>query len=244
MSSQSVQELQGLRTAIHRAAQRDRRARRKVQAWRLTPRMRLVALSVFVQSNFSEEAALAYMILHRTKNRKRKNGFDEETERLCEESPIRDWFLEASIDDLEKIGISPSTEKDMSIFQKAHHFLSEKYTSSWLQTQNNSEGKVVTAGQLADRFYSFLHGADQSTIAKATQLQHLQECHFERKAGKRGLKLTSGIRKWCASFKRRWNVRHGQMIERECMDSKEIEQKVGTRFRKHTDMASCSLNRY
>ena len=224
----SQQELRYLDMAIRRAQQRQRRARRKAEAWNLTERMKLVSLSVYVQSHFSQPAALTYMMLHRLKGIKRKQGFDEEVERLCETCPIREWFREASVDLLEQIGLNPSTKKDVSIFSEAHRFLSEKRTMAWLQSQNNSEGRVVTAVELADCFFAYLHGDADSMSAKAKSTGHLQDYHFEQKVGKRGLKLTSGIRKWCASFKRRWNVRHGQMKERECLDTEDIQQKAGT----------------
>ena len=212
--------------AIRRAQQRERRARQKTEAWNLTPRMRLVSLSVYIQSQFSEAAAVTYVMLHTLKDRKRKQAFDEEVERLCETCPIRDWFREASVDLLEQIGLNPSTKKDISIFSEAHRFLSEKRTMAWLQSQNNSEGRVVAAVELADCFFAYLHGDAHSMSAKPKSTGHLEDYHFEQKVGKRGLKLTSGIRKWCASFKRRWNVRHGQMKERECLDTEDIKQKA------------------
>ena len=171
---------------------------------------------------------MAYMMPHKLKAMKRKAGFDEEMETLCQQCPIRDWFREASVDQLEKIGLNPSTKKEWSIFSEAHAFLSEKHTFAWLQAENNSNGRSVTAVELADRFLGFLHGDGGSTSEKGKNVRHLQEHHFEKKAGKRGLKLHSGMRKWCAAFKRRWNVRHGHFrMEREYMDTKEIQQKVG-----------------
>lgn len=215
-----------MNVAIRRAQQRERRARQKTEAWNLTPRMRLVSLSVYIQSEFSEAAAVTYVMLHTLKNKKRKQAFDEDIERLCETCPIRHWFREASVDVLEQIGLNPSTKKDISIFSEAHRFLSEKRTMDWLQLQNNSKGRVVAAVELADCFFAYLHGDAPSLSAKPKGTGHLEDCHFEQKVGKRGLKLTSGIRKWCASFKRRWNVRHGQMKERECLDTEDIKHKA------------------
>ena len=96
--------------AIRRAQQRERRAPQKTEAWNLTPRMRLVSLSVYILSQFSEAAAVTYVMLHTLKDRKRKQAFDEEVERLCETCPIRHWFREASVDLLEQIGLNPSTK--------------------------------------------------------------------------------------------------------------------------------------
>ena len=75
---------------------------------------------------------MAYMMPHKLKAMKRKAGFDEEMETLCQQCPIRDWFREASVDQLEKIGLNPSTKKEWSIFSEAHAFLSEKHTFAWL----------------------------------------------------------------------------------------------------------------
>ena len=224
-----LQELDELNALIQRASHKKRRVcRRQERNWSLTSREKLVALPVYVQSKYSEGAAVAYMMPHKLKAMKRKAGFDEEMETLCQQCPIRDWFREASVDQLEQIGLNPSTKKEWSIFCEAHAFLSEKYTFAWLHAENNSKGRAVTAVELADRFLGFLHGDGESTSEKGKNVRHLQGHHFEKKAGKRGLKLQSGMRKWCAAFKKRWNVRHGQMMERECMDTKEIQQKVGT----------------
>ena len=135
---------------------------------------------------------------------KRKAGFDEPMETLCEECPIRDWFLQVSLDRLEQIGVNPSTKKDRSIFFEAHTFLSEKKTFDWLRSQNISKGRPVTAVELADSFLGFLHGgADgESTSEQGIRVQHLQDYHFERKACKRGVKLGSTKRKWCVRFKK------------------------------------------
>ena len=78
---------------------------------------------------------MAYMMPHKLKAMKRKAGFDEEMETLCQQCPIRDWFREASVDQLEKIGLNPSTKKEWSIFSEAHAFLSEKHTFAWLQAE-------------------------------------------------------------------------------------------------------------
>ena len=124
-----LQELDELNALIQRASHKKRRdCRRQERNWSLTSREKLVALSVYVQSKYSEGAAVAYMMPHKLKAMKRKAGFDEEMETLCQQCPIRDWFREASVDQLEKIGLNPSTKKEWSIFSEAHAFLSEKYT--------------------------------------------------------------------------------------------------------------------
>ena len=189
---------------IQGASHKKRRVcRRQERNWSLTSREKLVALSVYVQSKYSEGAAVAYMMPHKLKAMKRKAGFDEEMETLCQQCPVRDWFREASVDQLEQIGLNPSTKKEWSIFCEAHAFLSEKYTFAWLQAENNSKGRAVTAVELADRFLGFLHGDGESTSEKGKNVRRLQEHHFEKKAGKRGLKLQSGMRKWCAAFKKK-----------------------------------------
>lgn len=218
-----------MNASIRKASQKKSKLlRRQEKNWDLTLRQKLVALSVYVQSKYSEQAAVAYMIQHRLKAMKRKGGFDEQTETLCQSCPIRDWFLQVSVNQLEQIGVNPETKRDWSIFLEAHHFLCEKNTFAWLQSQNNSKGRVVTAVELADCFVGLLHADADSTSDTTKTVRHLQEYHFEQKPGKRGLKLRSAMRKWCSRFKQKWHVRYGQMMERECMDTKEIQQKAGT----------------
>ena len=225
-----IEELHDLNVSIRRASKKQSRLRRRQECnWNVTLRTKMVALSVYLQSKYSEPAAVAYVMHHKLKGIKRKAGFDEPMETLCEECPIRDWFLQVSLDRLEQIGVNPATKKDWSIFCEAQTFLSEKKTFDWLRTQNISKGRPVTAVELADSFLGFLHGgADgKSTSDHGIRLRHLQDHHFERKGCNRGVKLGSTKRKWCVRFKKKWNVRHGQMMERESMDIKEVQQKVG-----------------
>ena len=220
--------MQDIDRQIRLARQVHRRLQQRAARWDLTCRQKQVSLSVYIQSKFSEQAAMQYILNCKMKHIKRKHAFDEETETLCANNPIRDWFCQCTVDELAMIGISPLSKKEKSIFSEAHHFVSEKYTLTWLQSQNISNGRAVTAVELTNRFLAYLDGHEDVNTTTAGDVKHLQEHHFEQTVKKRGLKLRSGMRKWCATFKRRWNVRHGQMMEREFMDIKDMRRKVGS----------------
>lgn len=224
-----AQELHDVNAALRRASREQWKLRhRHAGSWNVSMRTKLVALSVYIQSKYAEPAAVSYMMRQKLRGVKRKAGFDETMETLCQECPIRDWFHEVSLDRLEQIGFNPLTKKDWSIFSEAHTFLSENKTFDWLRSQNISNGKAVTAVQLADRFLGFLHGdaGGESSCETDRKVKHLQESHFEQKGCNRGIKLKSTMRKWCVRFKKRWNVRHGQMMEREYMHIEQVQQKV------------------
>ena len=49
---------------------------------------------------------------------------------------------------------------------------------------------------------------------------------LENKSGGRGIRVVNTMRKWCCRFKKRWQVRHGQMMEREFMPPSELKEKA------------------
>ena len=62
-----------------------------------------------------------------------------------------------------------------------------------------------------------------------------EQCHtevvdypLENKSGGRGIRVVNTMRKWCCRFKKRWQVRHGQMMEREFMPPAELRDKART----------------
>ena len=64
----------------------------------------------------------------------------------------------------------------------------------------------------------------------------------ENKCGGRGIRVVNTMRKWCCRFKKKWQVRRGQMMEREFMPPGELRDKV--RHIKHSLGFGVAYSRY
>ena len=100
---------------------------------------RLVAVSIYVQSNYSDETVMQYLLRRR---RKRPYGYDEKAEEDCRCSPIRDWFLNVPINVLEEIALHPLSKQNALIFREARQFVTEMQTCVRLEKQNFEKGRA------------------------------------------------------------------------------------------------------
>ena len=92
-----------------------RASKRQKCSWNSTERSRLVAVSIYVQSNYSDETVMQYLL---KKRGKRSVGYDEKAEDDCRFSPIRDWFLNVPFNVLEEIALHPLSKIFFAYFKK------------------------------------------------------------------------------------------------------------------------------
>lgn len=88
------------------------------------------------------------------------------------------------------------------------------------------KGRTVSSVQLVQYYFDQL---------KRNEHESCDQCHpvvvdypLENKSGGRGIRVVNTMRKWCCRFKKRWQVRHGQMMEREFMPPSELKEKART----------------
>ena len=201
-----------------------RASKRQKCSWNSTERSRLVAVSIYVQSNYSDETVMQYLL---KKRGKRSVGYDEKAEDDCRFSRIRDWFLNVPFNVLEEIALHPLSKKNICIFQEARRFITEMQTCLWLEKENMEKGRTVSSLQLVQYYFDQLKRNEHESCD--------DQCHpvvvdypLENKSGGRGIRVVNTMRKWCCRFKKRWQVRHGQMMEREFMPPSELKEKART----------------
>ena len=220
----SLQEIRHLNQRINNMRQRLYRAsRRKRCSWNSTRRSKLVAVSIYVQSNYSDETVMQYLL---RKRGKRSFGYDEKAEDACHSSPIRDWFLDVPFSVLQEIAVEPVSKPNTFIFEEARRFISEMRTCAWLEKENIENGRTVSSVELVQYYCNQLKREHPDNCE--------EECNtvetyypIENKFGGRGIRVVNTMRKWCCRFKRNWQIRHGQMIEREFMPPAELRDKAG-----------------
>ena len=161
------------------------------------------------------------------KRGKRSVGYDEKAEDDCRFSPIRDWFLNVPFNVLEEIALHPLSKQNICIFQEARRFITEMQTCLWLEKENMEKGRTVSSLQLVQYYFDQLKRNEHESCD--------DQCHpvvvdypLENKSGGRGIRVVNTMRKWCCRFKKRWQVRHGQMMEREFMPPSEVKEKART----------------
>ena len=168
--------------------QRIYQAPKKRSAWNSTARSPLVAVSIYVQSNYSDETVMQYLLrIHR----KRPYGYDEKAEEDCRCSPIRDWFLNVPIIVLEEIALHPLSKQNVLIYRDADMCLVGK-AKHWEGTSSMFSGK-------AKHYFHQLKG---------TANKHYEEEFLtvgdgfpvENKCGGRGIGVVNTMRKWCCRF--------------------------------------------
>ena len=93
------------------------------------------------------------------------------------------------------------------------------------ETRNIGKGRAVTSLELVKHYFQLLHGKPKSCPVDDL-MWTCEQGPIEHKSGGRGLRVVNTMRKWCCPFKKRWQIRHGQMIEREYMNSAEIRDKA------------------
>lgn len=191
-----------------------RRAMQKEVAWKITHRTKLAAISVYVQSGYSEEATLEYLSF---KQRVDRQNLTARTGDKQLDIPMLDWFTQMPLDDIHRVTHSPVTSWEYRIMHEAHKFLVERTTYGWLATQNFEAGKTVSSIQLVRHYLQALKGDAAKNDSDA---------FFDVRPGGRGLKVTSTMRRWCCRFKKKWRVRHGKICEREQMEPDEVKSKV------------------
>ena len=119
-------------------------------AWNSTARSRLVAVSIYVQSNYSDETVMQYLL---RKHRKRSFGYDEKAEDDYHCSPIRDWFLNVPINVLEEIALHPLSKQNALIYREAQQFVTEMQTCVWLEKENIEKGRAVSSLELVQQYF-------------------------------------------------------------------------------------------
>ena len=146
-----LQEIRQLDHMIIKLRQRLYQASKKNKcAWNSTARSRLVAVSIYVQSNYSDETVMQYLLRKRCK---RWFGYDEKAEDDCRCSPIRDWFLNVPINVLEEIALHPLSKQTALIYREAQQFVTEMQTCVWLEKENIEKGRAVSSLELVQQYF-------------------------------------------------------------------------------------------
>lgn len=132
------------------------------------------------------------------------------------------------MDVLEDVGLHPSNKRSERIYAEAKRFLAEKQTCRWLENENIKKGRAVTAMDLVSQYDSMLRDATVKEFSIAKAMDALDVVYLERKPGKHGLRVKASMRRWCCRFKAKWNLRHGQMHDRDFIPVDELRDKASS----------------
>ena len=171
-----------------------------------------MAVSIYIQSNYDGDVAMRFVIQKMFNNKRKHDG---EAETLCDQCPVRDWFRNINFDTVVRISIEPKNTADYKILDSARRFLVEQKTWKWLWSQNMEKGKVASSTELVKQYVLNLKGDYDDDMVG-----------FEY--GPRGFRVNASMRKWCSRFKQKWQVRHGQLPEREKQTKDDIHDKAGS----------------
>ena len=133
--------------------------------------------------------------------------------------------MNVPINVLEEIALHPLSKQTALIYREAQQFVTEMQTCVWLEKENIEKGRAVSSLELVQQYFHQLK-RNEDKYYEEDVLTVGEDFPVENKAGERGIRVVNTMRKWCSRFKKRWQVRHGQMMEREFMPPGELRDKA------------------
>ena len=136
-----------------------RKQKLDVELCGLTPRGRLVCLSVCILSGFELDSAAAYL---KDSRRSRKRSLSEEVLQADVPETIRQWFRELSLECLFDL----QDGKHVGVQAEAQKFVAKWRTAAWVSQQNYDVGVAPTYDKVARKYHAELDAQDLGHLAQ------------------------------------------------------------------------------
>ena len=180
----------------------------------LTPRGRLVCLSVSILSGFQLDSAAAYL---KDARRSRKRALSAEVLQADVPETIRQWFRELSLECLFDL----QDGKNVDVQAEAQKFVAKWRTAAWVSQQNYDVGVAPTYDKVARKYHAELDARDLGHLAQ--RLLHSAEGHQKQSWAGRS------ARTWCGRFCRQFAIGRRSLALRVNLPLAELEEKASWR---------------
>ena len=170
-----------------------------------SPRVRAVALHVYVEAGFSAEAAAVFLRKNIRAAAGEPSACGPDVAAL--KRVVEDWFL--ALADEQMAAMDPlCAASQRRAKDSAHAFLAERQLAGWVVSMNRAKSLAPSQQDAAERYEHIM--AARGAAGDAWQ-------------PRRGRTL----RKWAAAFRRRWQMRFRKLNKEPALSTQELVAKAG-----------------